>query len=117
MLLLLIFCSAKFLYEIGLQRCPPLSKLIELCAGEDEQVGPNDVIYGSVMTDLMLLQVRETAFQYLVDNIGTRYTTYDPMDYKDVKFIPALTGSASCLANIREVSPRALSQLPGSTIH
>ncbi|KAF9529296.1 hypothetical protein CPB83DRAFT_906254 [Crepidotus variabilis] len=80
--------EAKFLYKIGLQRYPTQSKLIELCAGTDEKI-------------------RATAFQYLIDHIDSQYPTFDPNDFREHRFIPALKGSHACLANITEVYSRS----------
>ncbi|KAF8972951.1 hypothetical protein BDZ97DRAFT_1778504 [Flammula alnicola] len=76
--------EAKFLFELGLQRYPPLNKLIDLCADKDSNI-------------------RTVALKYLIDNVGSRYQDYDPMDFKDIKFIPAVKGSEMCLGNIQEV--------------
>ncbi|PPQ99714.1 hypothetical protein CVT24_009697 [Panaeolus cyanescens] len=76
--------EAKFLYDIGLRRYPPLKDLITLCSDVDPDI-------------------RTTALKYLVDNIPSRYPDYDPYDFKDVKFLPAKSKGASCLATIQEV--------------
>ncbi|PPQ89567.1 hypothetical protein CVT25_012239 [Psilocybe cyanescens] len=76
--------TAKFLFDLGLQRLPPLNKLIELCASEDSSIRP-------------------VALKYLIDNMETRYRDYDPLSYKTVRFIPALKGSEQCLGTIQEV--------------
>lgn len=51
-------------------------------------------------------QIRTTALKYLVDNLRTKYTDYDPHNYQDVAFIPALNGTTSCLGTPRQVFSR-----------
>ncbi|KAF9562769.1 hypothetical protein CPC08DRAFT_749290 [Agrocybe pediades] len=76
--------EAKLLFDLGLQRQPPLNKLVELCADNDEKV-------------------RSFALKYLIDNLETRYRHYDPMDFKDVRFLPAQSNGVNCLGSIQEV--------------
>ncbi|KDR75405.1 hypothetical protein GALMADRAFT_227055 [Galerina marginata CBS 339.88] len=76
--------EAKLLFEMGLQRQPPLKMLIELCADEDSNI-------------------RVVALKYLIDNMAHRYQNYDPIDFQDIRFIPALKGSDPCLGTIQEV--------------
>ncbi|KAF9484470.1 hypothetical protein BDN70DRAFT_910674 [Pholiota conissans] len=76
--------EARLLFNLGLQRFPPLAKLIELCTDNN-------------------LTVRNVALKYLIDNMDFRYQEYDPMDFKDTRFIPALKGHEHCLGNIQEV--------------
>jgi len=66
------FRSAKFLFELGLQRFPPLEVIIHLCASSDATIRP-------------------IALKYLLSNISTRYPNYDPMNFADVPFIPAVS--------------------------
>ncbi|KAH7929282.1 hypothetical protein BV22DRAFT_1081369, partial [Leucogyrophana mollusca] len=76
--------EAKFLYRLGLRRYPPLDVLIKLCASSD--------------TD-----IRNLAFKYLVDNLGSRYPDYVPEQVADVAFIPALEGSIARMGTLKEV--------------
>ncbi|KAF8894925.1 hypothetical protein CPB84DRAFT_1816083 [Gymnopilus junonius] len=76
--------EAKFLFDLGLQRQPSLNKLIELCAHEDANV-------------------RSAGLKYLIDNMENKYQDYDPMEFKAIRYIPALRGSESCLGTVQEV--------------
>ncbi|KAF8160987.1 hypothetical protein B0H34DRAFT_699011 [Crassisporium funariophilum] len=76
--------EAKFLFDLGLLRFPPLDMLITLCANEDANI-------------------RSVALKYLVDNVDSRYQDYDPKKFKTIRFIPALQGSTTCLGSIEEV--------------
>ncbi|KAK7445396.1 hypothetical protein VKT23_014813 [Stygiomarasmius scandens] len=76
--------EAKFLFELGLQRHPPLITLINLCASPTSDI-------------------RSAAFQYLVDNVDTKYKEYQPSDYRNVKFIPALKDGKPYLGTPDEV--------------
>ncbi|KIM45164.1 hypothetical protein M413DRAFT_428973 [Hebeloma cylindrosporum] len=76
--------EAKFLFDLGLLRYPPLEKLIYLCSTEDASI-------------------RTAALKYLIDNVASRYQDYDPMNFKDVRFIPALNGRDHCLGTVQEV--------------
>ncbi|CAA7259259.1 unnamed protein product [Cyclocybe aegerita] len=80
--------EAKFLFELGLQRYPILEKLIDLCTSNDANI-------------------RSSSLKYLIDNLGSRYKDYDPVNFKDVAFIPALKGSDSQLGTIKEVFSNA----------
>ncbi|TFK75311.1 hypothetical protein BDN72DRAFT_892280 [Pluteus cervinus] len=64
--------EAKFLFELGLQRYPPLDVLIDLCAHEDTQI-------------------RETALKYFLDHAHTKYGDYEPAAYAAKYFIPIKT--------------------------
>ncbi|KAJ7251757.1 hypothetical protein B0H12DRAFT_1118770 [Mycena haematopus] len=63
--------QAKLLFDLGLMRYPPLDVLISLCAG------PN-------------AQIRSTAFKYLLDNLPSRYTDYNPANFYEVSYLPGL---------------------------
>ncbi|KAJ7072465.1 hypothetical protein C8F01DRAFT_1104075 [Mycena amicta] len=63
--------QAKLLFDLGLLRFPPLDVLINLCGGPDEKVRP-------------------IALKYLIDNLTTRYSNYDPADFHEVPYLPAL---------------------------
>lgn len=54
-------------------------------------------------TELRDFQIRTAALKYLIDNVASRYQDYDPMNFKDVRFIPALNGSDHCLGTVQEV--------------
>ncbi|KAF5355265.1 hypothetical protein D9758_006047 [Tetrapyrgos nigripes] len=76
--------EAKLLFDLGLQRQPPLNTLINLCASSTPDI-------------------RNSAFQYLIENVDTKYKDYKPVDYRNVKFIPALKDGAPYLATPDEV--------------
>ena len=62
--------AAKFMYQLGLRRFPPLTDLLKLAASEDSAL-------------------RKIALQYFFDNI-TKYPEYDPLDFANVDFVPAV---------------------------
>lgn len=70
--------EAKFLFQLGLLRRPPITTVIHLCASADSAV-------------------RSRAFKYLLDNIGTHYKDYDPSDFSDIAFIPSARNQTTCL--------------------
>ncbi|THU91523.1 hypothetical protein K435DRAFT_759191 [Dendrothele bispora CBS 962.96] len=76
--------EAKFLFELGLRRYPPLRTLVNLCASSSPDI-------------------RSSAFQYLIDNVDTKYKDYQPADYKNDKFIPALKDGKPYLGSLDEV--------------
>jgi hypothetical protein len=75
---------AKFLFELGLLRFPPLNVLIDLCASSDPAVRP-------------------IALKYFLDNINARYNDYDPVDFAKTSFIPAFKGSTPRMGTPTEV--------------
>ncbi|KAG6891738.1 hypothetical protein C0992_006158 [Termitomyces sp. T32_za158] len=76
--------EAKFLFELGLLRYPPLPVLINLCGSKDSHV-------------------RTTALKYLLDNIGNHYKDYEPSNFETIAFIPAMQGSTPCIGTVKEV--------------
>ncbi|KAA1478156.1 hypothetical protein DENSPDRAFT_659742 [Dentipellis sp. KUC8613] len=76
--------EAKFLYSLGLLRSPPLRTILELAAREDAAL-------------------RAKALKYFLDNFTTKYSLYDPHDFKDLAYIPAVNGSAKLMAKPTEV--------------
>ena len=79
--------TAKFLFKLGLRRYPPLAALIGLAASKE-------------------VAVRAAALKYFFDNYTTRYTDYDPDEFSNVAFIPAIKGTTRFLAAPHEVSIR-----------
>jgi Protein of unknown function (DUF3684) len=63
---------AKFLFVLGLRRSPPLDVIINLCASTDPLV-------------------RSIALKYLLDNMVTKYSHYDPKNFAEVPFVPSTT--------------------------
>ncbi|EDR11411.1 uncharacterized protein LACBIDRAFT_313549 [Laccaria bicolor S238N-H82] len=80
--------EAKLLFELGLQRYPPLKTVIALCASQDSEL-------------------HTSALNYLIDNLSTRYQEYDPTNFDDIHFIPALNGTEMCLGSPKEVFSNA----------
>ncbi|KNZ80421.1 Sacsin [Termitomyces sp. J132] len=76
--------EAKFLFELGLIRYPPLPVLIDLCASANSHT-------------------RTTALKYLLDHIGSHYEDYDPSKYEAIAFIPAMRASTPCMGTVKEV--------------
>ncbi|KAG6878540.1 hypothetical protein C0993_004438 [Termitomyces sp. T159_Od127] len=76
--------EAKFLFELGLLRYPPLPVLINLCASADSHT-------------------RSIALKYLLDHIGNHYKDYDPSDFETIAFIPAMKASTPCIGTVKEV--------------
>ncbi|KAJ2913257.1 hypothetical protein MD484_g7175, partial [Candolleomyces efflorescens] len=76
--------EAKLLFELGLQRYPPLGTIITLCTDQNPQI-------------------RNTALQYFLDNITTKYDQYDANDFANLAYIPALRNTETCLAKPKEV--------------
>jgi hypothetical protein len=62
---------AKFLFSLGLQRYPPLPELFKIASG------PNKAL-------------RELALAYLFEKHATQYQDYQPGNFADVAFIPAI---------------------------
>lgn len=76
--------EAKFLFDLGLRRQPPLGVLLTLCTDQDPQF-------------------RSVALHYFLDNITTKYPDYTAYDFSSLAYIPAIHNGKSCLAKIKEV--------------
>ncbi|KAF7321474.1 hypothetical protein MKEN_00668100 [Mycena kentingensis (nom. inval.)] len=76
--------QAKILFDLGLLRFPPLDLLINLCAGSDQQI-------------------RTFALKYLVDNLATRYPNYDPGDFYEISYLPALKDNKPIMGSPKDV--------------
>ena len=63
---------AKFLFNLGLRRFPPLPELLKISAGEVENLA-------------------SIALKYFMDNSSKYYPDYDPHSFKNAKFVPAMT--------------------------
>ena len=72
------------MFSLGLKRSPPLADLLKLAAGPDASI-------------------REKALQYFVDNFPKYSGQYDPHEYKDLAFVPAIGKMGSHLAKPKEV--------------
>ena len=62
----------------------PLPKIIERCSSRD-------------------VQVQETAFMHLLNNLQSQYLDYKPENFRDVEFIPAESKDYACLKKLGEV--------------
>ncbi|KAI0933780.1 hypothetical protein AcW1_005516 [Taiwanofungus camphoratus] len=76
--------EAKFLFRLGLRRSPPLPEILNLAASTNENV-------------------RTAALKYFLDNVTTKYPNYDPADFAELPYIPALRGDEPCMAKPFEV--------------
>ncbi|KAJ7039263.1 hypothetical protein C8F04DRAFT_1087709 [Mycena alexandri] len=75
--------QAKLLFDLGLLRYPPLEVLISLCAKPDAK-GP-------------------IALKYLLDNMVARYNDYNPANFYEVPYIPALKDGKMIMGAPKEV--------------
>ncbi|KAI0299353.1 hypothetical protein B0F90DRAFT_1810632 [Multifurca ochricompacta] len=71
--------EAKFLFSLGLMRAPSLSEILKIAASG------NPTVRGKALT-------------FFLDNISLKYPNYDPYDYRDLAFVPAVRGSEEMLA-------------------
>jgi hypothetical protein len=76
--------TAKFLYKLGLRRSPPLKTIISLCASPDPHIRP-------------------LALKYFLSYHASRYSAFDPSDFPDVAFVPALDQTTPCMGMYKEV--------------
>jgi hypothetical protein len=76
--------TAKFLYKLGLRRSPPLKAIISLCASNDAQIRP-------------------LALKYFLNHHAGRYSDFDPSDFPDVAFVPALDQTTPRMGKHNEV--------------
>ncbi|KAG8743102.1 hypothetical protein FRC10_000402 [Ceratobasidium sp. 414] len=63
--------EAKFMFEIGLLRYPPLETILTLAAAVD-------------------VDKRALALKYFMDHHSPRYTNYQPQAFKHLSFVPAI---------------------------
>src|SRR6266404_4275859 len=85
--------TAKFLVSLGLRRSPPLSELLNIIASDNQTV-------------------RAKALTFFLDNLHLKYSDYDPHNYGDLAFIPAVRGSEKVLAKPFEVRGSLVAALP-----
>lgn len=78
---------AKFLYNLGLRRIPPMDVLLGLASGSDSKV-------------------RGLALRYYLDNANTKYNNYSPLTYANMAFVPAVKDKQLCMAKPTEVRSR-----------
>jgi hypothetical protein len=82
---LIAHCLAELLYRLGLCRYPPLETIITLSSTAPDTT------------------VRETAFKYLGDNLRSKYSHYDPDNFRHIAFIPAENKDGTCLEKLGNV--------------
>ena len=74
-------------------RAPPLPEIIRIAASDN-------------------LTVRTKAFTFFLDNLSVKYSDYDPHNFRDVAFIPAVLGSEKVLAKPFEVRDSISLRIP-----
>ncbi|KAJ6558581.1 hypothetical protein DFH09DRAFT_1037162 [Mycena vulgaris] len=76
--------QAKLLFELGLIRYPPLPALVGLCASSDAKIRP-------------------IALKYLLDNMTARYNDYNPANFYEIPYIPALKDGKPVMGTPKDV--------------
>jgi hypothetical protein len=76
---------AELLYRLGLRRYPPLEMILSLSSA-----APNTTL-------------KETAFNYLCDNLRSKYPHYNPDNFRDIAFIPGENKDGNCLEKLGNV--------------
>ena len=56
--------------------------------------------------------VREKALTFFLDNLSLKYSDYDPKNFRDLAFVPAVRGSEKVLAKPFEVRGSLITALP-----
>ncbi|KAF8549066.1 hypothetical protein OG21DRAFT_1500623 [Imleria badia] len=77
--------QAELLYRLGLRRYPPLEEIVRLASTASDAT------------------VRAAAFKYLCDNLRSKYSDYNPDNFRDIPFIPAESEDGICLAKLGDV--------------
>ena len=67
-----------------MRRAPPLLEIIRIAASDNPTV-------------------RTKALTFFLDNISVKYSDYDPQNFRDLAFVPAILGSEKVLAKPFEV--------------
>lgn len=80
-----LYLVAKFLFNLGLRRLPPLDVLLGLAAGDDSKI-------------------RGLALRYYLDNANTKYANFSPLSYSHLAFVPAFKDKQAYMAKPNEVS-------------
>jgi Protein of unknown function (DUF3684) len=71
-------------YSLGLKRAPPLSEILNIAASVDPTV-------------------RTKALTFFLDNLSDKYHDYDPENFRDLAFVPAVLASEKLLSKPFEV--------------
>ncbi len=79
------------MFSLGLKRAPPLAEILSIAALDDPTV-------------------RTKALTFFLDNLSDKYPDYDPKNFQDLAFVPAVLGSEKVLSKPFEV--RDLTRLP-----
>jgi hypothetical protein len=87
--------TAKFVFSLGLRRAPPLTEILHIAASDNSSV-------------------RKKALSFFLDNISNKYTGYNPKNFQDLAFVPAILGSEKVLAKPFEVRGLTPSCFPSS---
>ncbi|KAF8497439.1 hypothetical protein F5888DRAFT_1634399 [Russula emetica] len=95
---------SKFIFSLGLRRVPPLTGILHIAASDNPSM-------------------RKKAFSFFLDNISKKkkkkencYFDYDPNNFQDLAFIPAILGSEKVLAKPFELCTDAKWAALGFTI-
>jgi hypothetical protein len=72
------------MFSLGLRRAPPLPNILRIAASGDPTV-------------------RIKALMFFLEKSSDYYSDYDPHDFQDLAFIPAILGSEKVLAKPFEV--------------
>jgi hypothetical protein len=81
--------TAKFVLSLGLRRAPPLTEILHIAASDNSSM-------------------RTRALSFFLDNISNNYSDYDPENFQDLAFVPAILGSEKVLAKpfeVRDLNP------------
>ena len=82
------------MYLLGLRRAPLLSEILNIAASDDQIV-------------------RTKALTFFLDNLSDKYNDYDPENFRDLAFVPAVLGSEKMLSKPFEVrKPFSISIFP-----
>ncbi|KAH9990216.1 hypothetical protein BJV74DRAFT_837251 [Russula compacta] len=71
--------EGKFILSLGLRRAPPLSEILRIAASDNATV-------------------QTKALTFFLDNLSVKYPDYDPHNFRDLAFVPAVRGSEKVLA-------------------
>ena len=83
--LIAYYYLAELLYHLGLRRYPSLETIVALSGDAPDAT------------------VRETAFKYLCHNLRSKYSHYNPDNFRDIAFIPAENEDGTCLKKLGDV--------------
>ena len=67
------------MYQLNLRKAPPLREILYLAASDN-------------------FTVRTKAFEFFLDKLHNVYPEYDPRNFRNLAFVPAVLGSEKMLA-------------------